>query len=291
MDETYKRLHPVLLSIDTLRENLFRKFRPMMGVFAFYFFVCLLFPYVDLGVPRYLRGGVFYFLLVAGALGLFVVLTIYYRQMQELSTLTRARLAQGLAARLQGISYLEQDQDLEQRLKASSLFGTFDSYEGSDLLKVDLGAYTLQEVQVRLTRTVEANLPRSVPVFSGRVYVIEYQDIAQLSAKGVIHFEKPKFRSGVPSSRPSLADETEAKLSGYTDALLTFLGEISTEAFQRRQVTMGLSFFFGDDHILIRFEENRKFTEMFNWEPWNTPKFLDSRLWIWYKILTLNKYL
>jgi len=285
-DLFFEQLHPLLLSIDTVRNQVFRKFQPIMAVFAVYLFITFMFPYVDLGVPRQFRGNVFYFLLLAGGVGFFVVFVIYFRQMQEVLADCNLRWSKALGSNGPEWGYSEREVNLDALLRLSALFSSFDEYDGQSMVTFsEDDTLGITQLDVKLTDRTEEPLPKENDVFEGKICILTFQQVL-LATPLKLEFER---KWSVEGLKAVLNDEERQKAKNVSSGVVLMLEAMAQEIVDSRRLAEPPAFWFYQNMLFVRIEHSFRFTDVLNWEPWDNEAFVASRLQIWNSLYELSE--
>ncbi len=286
--EIYRRMRPVLQSMDEEKDNLLGRFRPVMAIFFFYGAICFMVPYTNIVAPNQ-RYGLFYFLLISGGLAFAIVLLLYYRQTQELNTKLRQQFVMGLSGALGGdVHYHASANDLQFPQDINTLLGPFHAYQVRNLLigKFPLGH--LSAFDFKAFHRPEDFLRAMETPFDGRFYLYEFP----LESHTVWLVPRTLLRTATQEGKesdPGLLRELTRRYAVFppegeqydllrdpeVDALINAMSEqVKKDGLSKHD----LAFRFSENQMIIAMQENRSFLESFNWQNHDREEYVEVQL-------------
>ncbi len=286
-EEVYAKMDSFLRAADTRRESVISRYRPMMALFAFYLFICFLFPYVDFGVPRYLRGNLFWFLAIVGCLALAIVLIIYYQHFTSVQRELRAAFLQRLSAVMdKEWYYAKEDQSLEGYLRESSFHSGYDTWVAENYIAGNLQEMVVQQVDLRLLKGEMYPLPKQKLYYEGNLLVCEFDHYFAFSGNAKFVIRNPsRFRQDVLKS----FSDTETR--DWFESLDSFAPWLNQHVFERRFVKEPVHLIFQSGRVIMIWRRNQNFADHFNWQSWRDKDFFASQVWPFHFVIYLNQEL
>lgn len=139
-------------------------------VFAVYAMVCFLMPYLDFGLPRNMRGNMFYFLLTIGLLSFSVVTAIYFRAHKELQLVNFQKFHLGLSRHLASeLGYLKEVPDYDAQMSRDMWGVTYNHFEARNLLQGMYEGLTFSSVQATVEQRFIESLRSDQVLFEGMI--------------------------------------------------------------------------------------------------------------------------
>ncbi len=259
-------------------------------VFATYAMVCFLMPYMDFGIPRNLRGNMFYFLLTIGLLSFSVVIAIYHRAYKELQIIVFQKFYQGLAQQLgEELQFQKKAPGFDAHLE-SDLWGmAYSHFDASNLIHGTLDGSAFSFAQVAVQQRVMDSLRTDKLLFQGVVLTFELTNGAHLD--GVI----------IGKSHPSyfkFSEKGKALISGEPGALvprylffsndnqmpgpffIKNLMELDDDLRSHRVIRQGqdLILVIRNGLLTVAIPVYDRLWELVNWKTFESPEFLSRQI-------------
>lgn len=288
IEPLFNKMRPVLRSMDKQREQVVGKFRPLMMVFVVYLMICLLLPYIDLGVPRSLRGNLFYFLLTIGSMFFLVVITIYYRTFREMQRTADQRFYSALSRYLgEDLMYMQEAPGFDDHTSSRLWMPSYSHLEASNLIQGNFRQRAFTFTQVEADWHFLDPLKPDKKVFSGLVLTYQLPEKFgrwdMIAEKGHAAFQKLEGILG-PVIHPDQTDLTEryqliSRLEeSMNESFLRTFFEFETTLKTSRLIRKHLTLVLTDQMLILAIPVHDRFWEMINWRPYEHPDFLLHQL-------------
>lgn len=283
----FSKMQPVLKAMDLQREQVVGKFRPLMIIFIVYLMICLLLPYIDLGVPRSLKGNLFYFLMTIGAMFFLVVVSIYFRTFREMQDRVDQLFYSALSRHLaDDLMYLQEAPGFDEHASTRLWMPPHNHFEARNLIEGFLGnSFTFAQVEAEY-RYLDP-LKSDKKVFSGLVLTFAIPEKAGrfelIAEKDHPVFEKLSGKIS-PIARPEGQDLTEryCHLSHQdeevNEQVLTRFYELDDLLKGIRLTRRNMMLVMTDRLMILGIPLHDRFWERINWTPYARLSYLDHQI-------------
>lgn len=284
----YERMKPTLRSMEQHREAVISKFRPLLMVFAGYTMICFLIPYMDFGIPRGLRGNMFYFLLTIGLLSFSVITAIYYRAFKEIQVTIYRQFYQGLSMVLgKDFEYKKEITDDSMHMSNNFLGLTYNHLELKNLIKGEMDGMVFSFVQARAEQRLLDPLRTDKRLFEGLVFSLELTLINPPTGLIVgkkhpfyekyLHVRKPlvlSHRREIAAKYFYLAGDQTTPGNEFVTSLINFDEQLTLERITRQDLILTIS----DNRLTVSIPLYDRLWELVNWKPIDSLSFLNRQM-------------
>lgn len=284
----FDRMKPTLRSMEQHREEVVSKFRPLLMVFAVYAMICFMMPYLDLGVPRNLRGNMFYFLLTIGLLAFSVVVAIYYRAYKELQLTLNQKFHLGLTRHLgDDIEFLKDVPDYDAQLSGDMWGIAYNHFEARNLMRGIYQGAEFSFVQASVEQRFMDSLRSDSTIFEGFILSFELSNRDHPDAL-IVGRSHPSFsdmetkgtlltgegRTGLASRYLLLSNVQWAPGPAFVESLL----DLDESLRLQRTIRQDLIVMIRRGVLTVSVPVYDRLWELVNWKPFESEPFLTSQL-------------
>lgn len=274
--------------MELSREEVVSKFRPVLMVFAVYTMICFMIPYLDFGVPRNLRGNMFYFFITIGLLAFSVVVAIYYKAFKDLQLLIHQQFYLGLSRHLgNDIGFLKEVPDYDAHL-AGDMWGlAYNHFEARNLIQGKYQDVVFSGVQATVEQRFVDTLRSDKVIFDGMVVSFElsganhpealiigksHPSFEQLESKGkaLIHEDRLEL-----TSKYHLLAKEDFKID---PSFVRVLLELDENLRLHRVIRKDLIIVIRNGIMTVAVPVYDRLWELVNWKAFETEQFLTRQL-------------
>ncbi|MDW3192042.1 MAG: hypothetical protein R8G66_06750 [Cytophagales bacterium] len=279
-------MKPTLRSMEQYREQIVSKFRPLLMVFAVYAMVCFLMPYLDFGLPRNMRGNMFYFLLTIGLLSFSVVTAIYFRAYKELQLINFQKFHLGLSRHLaDDLGYLKEVPDYDAQISRDMWGVAYNHFEARNLLQGTYEGVTFSSVQAKVEQRFIESLRSDQVLFDGMIVSVALP-VATITEGLIIGRSHPAYASlekkckalrgeGGLTDRYFLLTKSDWDPNPeFVNALL----ELDEQLRLQRLIRNDLIIVIRNGILTLAVPIYDRLWELVNWKPLETEEFLSREL-------------
>lgn len=280
----FDRMKPTLRSMEKHREEVVSKFRPLLMVFAIYAMVCLMIPYLDLGIPRNLRGNMFYFLLTIGLLSFSVVIAIYHRAHKELQLTIYQKFYEGLARQMgEEVAFMKQVPDYDAHL-ANDMWGlAYNHFEARNLMQGAFEGLDFSFVQATVEQRFMESMRSDKVLFDGMIISFKLP-VADLPDGLIIGKGHPAYDEMAEKGKTITSNDKAAIISRYVflskgdwslspDFVRTFLN-LDEHLRLARVIRKDLIVVIRNGVLTLAVPVYDRFWELVNWNSFETEEFI-----------------
>lgn len=270
------------------REEVVSKFRPLLMVFAVYAMVCFMLPYLDFGMPRNLRGNMFYFLLTIGLLAFSVVVAVYYKAFKDLQLQMHQQFYLGLTRHLgEDIGFLKEVPDYDSHL-AGDMWGlAYNHFEARNLMQGKYEKSVFSAVQATVEQRFMDTLRSDKVLFDGIIVSFELSK-ADYPDSLIIGKSHPSYEQ-LETQGKALIDDDHLELAPRYHFLAgedwmpdsTFirtLMELDEALRLHRLLRKELIVVIRNGVLTIAIPVYDRLWELVNWKPYESEQFLSRQL-------------
>ncbi len=257
-------------------------------VFAVYAMVCFMMPYLDFGVPRNLRGNMFYFLLTIGLFAFSVVVAIYYKAYKDLQYQMHQQFYLGLSRHLdEDIGFLKEVPDYDAHLSDNMWGLAYNHFEARNLIQGRYSGAVFSAVQATVEQRFMDSLRSDKVIFDGIIISFElthsdqpdaliigrsHPSHAQLASEG-----KPIMSEDRVELAPRyllLCEENWVPTSTFVDSLLELDEALRLHRVIRKELTIVIR----NGILTVAVPVYDRLWELVNWKPFESEQFLSRQL-------------